>query len=198
VTQIFLNYRTDDERFGVAMLDRELSERFGSGAVFFASKSIELGAAWEPSMFRAVAAADAVLVVMGRRWLSAKDEQGNPRIGDPADFVRREIKQALETGKQVIPVRLDTPRIEPADLPADIRELAGLQDIVVRFRHAKIDIDLLAKRLRQQIPALREVTAPETRPAGKFGSVHARTVGGVWQAEQMTFGDFYAGPPSTN
>ncbi|WP_409492487.1 toll/interleukin-1 receptor domain-containing protein [Amycolatopsis sp. cmx-11-12] len=157
MTQIFLNYRSeDDEAFGVAMLDQALSDRFGDDAVFLASKSVELGSAWETDMFEAVKESSALLVIMGRRWLDAKDENGGRRIDDPKDFVRREILTALELGKKVIPVRLASKRLKVDDLPEELRPLISRQDIEVRFRNYRVDVELLAQRLRQEIPELRK------------------------------------------
>ncbi|MBN6039296.1 toll/interleukin-1 receptor domain-containing protein [Amycolatopsis sp. 195334CR] len=168
MTQIFLNYRTTDEPFGVAMLDEALSERFGPSAVFFASKSIPLGTSWEQEMFRAVGASTAVLVIMGRRWADAVDEHGTRLLERPDDFVRREILRARETGKQVIPVLLETTRVPAEKLPGELRWLAACQDIKVGFRSSKIDIDRLATKLRNQIPELREAKPPpEKNRSGK-------------------------------
>jgi hypothetical protein len=154
VTQVFLNYRRADEPFGVAMLDRELSARFGSEAVFFASKSIQLGARWEEEMFTAVERSTALLAVMGRRWLDEADDTGRRRIDDEKDFVRREILLALQRGKPVIPVRLGIPRLSPADLPPELRELPEMQDIELQFRTAGPDLDRLETKLRRLIPEL--------------------------------------------
>lgn len=191
MTQVFLNYRTEDEPFGVAMLDQELSHRFGSAAVFLASKSIPLGSDWEPQLFDAVAKSTAVLVVMGRHWRNAKNRR---RLDDPADHVRREIRHALDLGKQVIPVRLAVKRLSTEDLPDELSELAGKQDIEVRFRSAKIDVDRLATKLSELIPALRETTATPSTSAPKFLVENSR-VDNLLQAETITFsGGFHAGP----
>jgi len=156
-TQVFINYRVTDEPFGAAMLDIALSERFGTAAVFLASKSIPLGSAWEEEMFAAVAASAAVLVLMGRNWLDARDKDGRRRIEDPADFVRREILMAMKLGKNVIPVRLGMPRLTDAEpLPDELAGLRRRQDIEVRYRSAKIDMDLLADRLTSLIPELKD------------------------------------------
>ncbi|MEU3765873.1 toll/interleukin-1 receptor domain-containing protein [Amycolatopsis keratiniphila] len=193
--KIFLNYRTADDRFGVALLDHELSRAFGPETVFFASKSIELGADWEKSMFDAVAESEAVLVVMGRHWLGDVDEAGLRRIDDPQDFVRREILLAFELGKRVIPVRLDVPdRVRADDLPEELRPLSELQDIAIGFRSASPDIDRLAARLRELIPGLRAQPAPKSASAGKF-TAYAHEGGVVSQYDQVTVnGDFHAGP----
>jgi hypothetical protein len=191
VTQVFLNYRADDEPFGVAMLDQELSQRFGSAAVFLASKSIPLGSDWEPQMFDAVAKSTAVLVVVGRHWRNAKNRR---RLNDPADYVRREIRHALDLGKQVIPVRLAVPRLSTKDLPVALSELAGKQDIEVRFRSAKIDVDRLAAKLSELIPALRALSAPPPKTTSK-NLVENSRVGTLLQADSISVsGDFHAGP----
>jgi hypothetical protein len=162
-TQVFLNYRVADEPYGAAMLDIALSERFGTAAVFLASKSITLGSAWEEEMFAAVSASAAVLVIMGGNWLDACDKDGRRRLEDPADFVRREILLAMELGKNVIPVRLNVARLTDASpLPAELAGLLLYQDIEVRYRAAKIDMDRLADRLTSLIP---ELKAPPVQPA---------------------------------
>lgn len=192
MTQIFLNYRTDDEPFGVQLLDRELSERFGDDVVFFASRSIELGDDWHKRMFEAVGKSAALLVVIGRNWLDAKDEHGARRLDDPADFVRREIRAGLKLNKKVIPVRLDVPRLKAEQLPESLRGLAGRQDIEIRRRKARMDIDDLAKKLRGQIPALSEKppAAEPPAPVKDAGHITANTV----ITGNVRMRDFHAGP----
>jgi hypothetical protein len=194
-TQVFLNYRVADEPFGAAMLDIALSERFGTAAVFLASKSIPLGSAWEEEMFAAVAASAAVLVVMGRNWLDACDKDGRRRIEDPADFVRREILLAMELGKNVIPVRLGVPRLaDAAPLPDELAGLRGRQDIEVRYRSAKIDMDRLADKLTSLIP---ELKAPVVKPAASTFAVHgpvqnATYIQGLKVRRDFTIGTHYS------
>jgi len=192
--QVFLNYRVVDEPFGVAMLDQALSERFGSTAVFLASKSIPLGAEWRRQMYQAVAASTALLVIIGRNWVDAKDDQGRRALDNDDDFVRNEILLAFQLEKQVIPVRLGVPRVSAGCLPDELKKLLDCQDIEVRFRSARIDIDRLASKLREQIPALR-AAGPVKTEAFKGNLVQAEHVGQSFQSEQMTFsGDFHAGP----
>jgi TIR domain len=194
MTQVFLNYRVVDEPFGVAMLDQALSERFGSAAVFLASKSIPLGARWRRQMYQAVADSTALLVIIGRNWVDAKDDQGRRALDNTDDFVRNEILLAFELEKQVIPVRLGVPRVPAERLPDELKKLIDCQDIEVRFRSARIDIDRLASKLREQIPALR-AAGPVKAEAFKGNLVQAERVGQVFQSEKMNFsGDFHAGP----
>jgi hypothetical protein len=194
VPQVFLNYRSADEPFGVTMLDRELSRRFGSAAVFLASKSIPLGAEWEKEMFRAVERSLALLVVMGRNWLTAS-KNGRRCIDDPDDFVRREILTALDHGKKVIPVRLDIDPIPAGELPEELRPMVAKQGIRVRFRSAALDMDHLVMKLRQEIPELPRTDQPNTERA-REASVVADWVGSVstYHGDVHVNGDFNAGP----
>ncbi|MCR6481761.1 toll/interleukin-1 receptor domain-containing protein [Amycolatopsis sp. OK19-0408] len=199
MTQVFLSYRTTDEPFAVAFLDHELTREFGPGAVFFASRSIDLGADWEPAMFAAVTASDAVLVIIGPRWLTAADKNGRRRLDDPDDFVRREVELGLRLNKQVIPVHLE--RRHPLDrttLPEPLWDLAAKQSTVVAFRNSEPDIGRLVTRLRRQIPGLRPAR-PATSPANDHSThntVHGPVHGTVFQTGKQIGGIFFGGPPA--
>jgi hypothetical protein len=165
VTQVFLNYRAADEPFSVGMLDQILSKEFGSSAVFFASKSIELGSLWEPEMFTAVEKSVAVLVVIGRFWLTATDDDGVLLLGKEDDFVRREILLGMQTGKKVIPVLLGTRRPKRGELPEALRPLAERQSISIAYRSTGLDIGRLVTKLREEIPELRKLgSSPDALP----------------------------------
>lgn len=193
MTQVFLNYRHADEPFGVAMLDRELSARFGSEAVFFASKSIQLGARWEPEMFGAVKESTALLVVMGRYWLTDTDETGRRRLDNPDDFVRREILLALDLHKEVIPVRLGVPRPDSADLPPELRPLLDRHDIELKFRTAGPDLDRLEAKLRRLLPGLADRRAAKTSD-GTAAKVTYRDHASHYDIRDLTVDTFHAGP----
>lgn len=193
MTHVFLNYRGVDEPFGVAMLDRELSARFGSEAVFFASKSIQLGAAWEKELFDAVERSDALLVIMGRHWLADVDETGRRRIDDPDDYVRREILLALQLGKNVIPVRLGVPRPGHEDLPLELRGLLVRQDIELRFRTAGPDLDRLETKLRRLIPGLADLAPRKPRHEPARATTY-RDHASHYDIHDITVDTFHAGP----
>ena len=198
MTQVFLNYRTVDEPLGAGMLDQILSQKFGSSAVFFASKSIELGARWEPEMFNAVRESVAVLVIMGRFCLTATDENGVRLIDKEDDFVRREILLGIEEQKKIIPVLLGTPRPKRADLPEALRPLALRQSISIAYRSTGPDIDRLVAKLREQIPELRKPERKKSKPephlpAANIGN-YARTNNG--SMTNINAHTFNAGPQS--
>ena len=201
MTQVFLSYRTDDAAFAAAFFDHELTREFGPDAVFFASRSIALGADWEHAMFAAVSRSDAVLVIMGPRWLTATGSDGRRRLDDPHDFVRREVELGLRLDKQVIPVHLERRhRIDPATLPESLRALASRQGAVVEFRNSKPDIARLVARLRRQIPSL-AAAAPDERRVGAavdnsvHNAINGTVSGNVIQSGKQIGGIFFGSPP---
>ena len=64
-----------------------------------------------------------------QRWVTAADPRtGGPRLHNPQDFVRIEIRRALARNIPVVPVILDGAAIpEERSLPDDMRELAQRQ-----------------------------------------------------------------------
>lgn len=151
---VFINYRTEDEPFGAALVDHELSARFGSDQVFRASKSIRPGDDFAEAIPAAVRRSAALLVIMGPRWLNATDDSGRRRLDLPDDWVRLEIAEALRHRVRVIPllVNVDMPR--PEDLPADIAALARCQYLRLHYRNSRHDISRIAEELFVLIPEL--------------------------------------------
>jgi hypothetical protein len=192
VTQVFLNYRAADEGFGVHLLDRELSDRFGSAQVFFASKSIPLGAEWEKVMLSAVERSDALLAIIGRHWLTACDGNEQRLIDRSDDFVRRELLLAHRLDKKIIPVRLGVPRVTKRQLPKVLSWLPECQDIEVRFRSARADLDQLANKLRTLLPELGEKPRTTTQ-SGTRTYTNNGPVNNLWQIENSTIRDFHVG-----
>lgn len=159
---VFLNYRTDDEEFAATLIDRALSDRFGTGQVFRASKSIPPGSDFEREILAAVRQSAVLLAVIGTRWLTAMDSSGRRRLDDPADWVRREIAEAIRCAIPVVPVLVDkTERLTGAPLPADIAPLAKAQYVRVDHRDADHDLAQLAAKLIALVPELTSPAKPQ-------------------------------------
>jgi len=133
---IFINYRDDGSDTAAVLIDRELAARFGSDRVFLDSRSIPAGADFAEELLGRVRAGSVLLVVIGPRWLTLTDAAGQRRIDDPADWVRREIAEALTHGLRVIPVLTNDVKLPTeADLPADIAGLSRRQHVSLRRRY---------------------------------------------------------------
>ncbi|AAZ54766.1 hypothetical protein JCM3263A_11900 [Thermobifida fusca] len=138
---VFVNYRNNDEEATATLLDQHLSKRFGSNAVFRASKSIQPGDDYRERLLNAVRRSEVLLAVIGSRWLDATAERGGRKLDDPHDWVRQEILEALAYQVRVIPVLVgDVRPLSPASLPQPLEPLAHCQ--YLRFSHRNADADL--------------------------------------------------------
>ena len=120
---IFISYRREDSAGHAGRLYDRLFAHFGPDHLFMDVDRIEPGEDFVQVIETAVGSCDVVLVIIGRRWLTAGD--GNARrLDNPKDFVRLEIATALKRDVRVIPVLVaDATMPGEHDLPAD---LAGL------------------------------------------------------------------------
>jgi len=122
---VFINYRGEDSQTAAALIDRELTARFGSDQVFLDCRSIPTGSDFAEQLLERVRACSVLLVVIGPRWLTLADDAGHRRIDDPQDWLRREIVEALALGLRVIPVLTDGVTLPTqAQLPQDIAGLS--------------------------------------------------------------------------
>ena len=58
----------------------------------------------------ALNSSDVFLLIIGPTWLTALDEDGNQRISNPEDYVRRELLAARRSGIRIIPLVVDVQR----------------------------------------------------------------------------------------
>ena len=114
---VFISYRRDDTLDICQHLAGRLMARLGKHNVFLDIDSLTGGESFPQRLEQALRACDAVVVVIGPRWLSIADQYGRRRLDDPRDFVRGEILGALRSGKAIIPVL-----VHGAGMPA-VREL---------------------------------------------------------------------------
>lgn len=142
--QVFISYRRDDSAGYARALHDALARRFGAGRVFIDVDDIAAGQRFAQVIAGAVGRAQVLLVLIGPRWLGAR-EGAPPRLHEPGDFVRREVEAGLAQGVHVVPVLLDgTPMPAAAQLPATLRELAACHAVELRGSRWEADLaDLL-------------------------------------------------------
>ncbi|MGW5052746.1 toll/interleukin-1 receptor domain-containing protein [Actinokineospora sp. NPDC004072] len=173
--RVFVNYRTGDGEHIALLVSRFLSARLGAENVFFASRSIPAGAEFDRELLRNVWRSDALVAVIGARWLAARD-----RLDDPHDWVRREIAEALSHQVTVIPLLVDAvPRPAAADLPEPLAGLAKCQGIRLHVPDADAGLERLAAALGA--PAAAPANAPVR--GGGIGSITATTVTALTDAQ---------------
>lgn len=92
---IFLCYRTKDDSSGTAAICDVLVEEFGIDAVFKDENSVPPGENFEEFIEARVQECLVVVVVIGRAWLEATDEDGRRCLSKRSDWVRTEMKCPL-------------------------------------------------------------------------------------------------------
>ena len=132
--KIFISYRREDSEATANHLYEKLEDYFGSQNVFFDVDTIPIGRNFVEYLDEQVSQCDVLLAVIGKRWLEAKDENGDVRLQDENDFVRIEITSALNRERiTVVPVLVEGAKIPPrADLPPTMNELSVLNAAQVR------------------------------------------------------------------
>lgn len=144
---VFLSYRRDDAAGFAGRLADDLEAGLGGGGVFRDVDDIRPGEDFAQAIQAQLRGVDAVLVMIGPRWLTAA-AGGGRRLDDAEDFVRREIEAALASGKPVIPVLVGGAVMPAAaDLPAAISGLARRQAVVLRDDGWRDDVARLVSHL---------------------------------------------------
>jgi tetratricopeptide (TPR) repeat protein len=165
--KVFISYRRDDTIAIAGRIRDHLSNAFGSDNVYFDIDTIPFGVDFRQHIDKMVAGCDAVLVLIGRRYLDVTDDAGVRRLENPHDFVRLEVEAALRRGIPVVPILVDGATMpNETQLPEGMSELAFRNGIAVRYDpdfHS--DMNRLVNGLSPGgVPA---ATTPATKTAAK-------------------------------
>lgn len=154
--RIFISYRRDETAYPAGWLYDRLAQHFGAGQIFKDVDSIELGDDFVQVITRAVGSCDVLLALIGERWLTITDAQGQRRLDDPDDFVRLEIEAALARNVRIIPILVDGARMPNADeLPAGLASLARRQALELSPSRFEYDTNRLLKILDMTLAEVR-------------------------------------------
>ena len=164
---IFINYRNADARFGAAATYELLAGRFERSRIFLDNQSMGPGSIYPKQINAALESTRILVVLIGPAWLAGTDG-AQPPIHRETDWVRREIRRAIERVIPIVPVLLDGATLpDPELLPADIRSLAHRQTTSVRHRTLGVDVRRLADHLADLVRGAPAVPAgvPHELPA---------------------------------
>ena len=131
---VFVSYRRIDSAAAAGRIYDRLTKEFGRKRVFMdVEGGIAQGADFPTEIARALTAASAVLVVIGRQWMTCTDAAGAPRISINDDWVANEVASALDRNILVLPILVDGARMPPARvLPQRIAALSRKQACEIR------------------------------------------------------------------
>jgi hypothetical protein len=161
MTKIFISYRRTDSQGWAGRLAEDLTRSFGDVAGFFDVESILPGDDFVDAIEKALAEAEAVIVLVGPQWLSASFPDGRRRLDEPNDFVAIEIATALVRHVRVIPVLLAgmaMPRAE--QLPKPIASLARKQGLELSDTRWDYDCERLVAEIERSTSLRRLPTTP--------------------------------------
>jgi hypothetical protein len=190
LAEVFVSYRSDDEPYAAAEIYAVLARLLGEHQVFRDCDSVTAGTHYPPAIRQALDRCDAMVVVIGPRWLRATKAAGGRRLDEPEDWIRFELRNAFARGIPILPVLLDRVAPLPAkELPEDIRQLAYLQTIRVRHQFLSTDLGELVDALIALVPRLRgdpppPSGAPERDPVNVWNQQNAPAEGGIVYANQ--------------
>jgi hypothetical protein len=145
---VFINYRREDSDGDTRAIYNRLAEETSESNLFLDVEAIDAGENWRTRIDSMLKKVDAVVVVIGPRWLEIFNARA---AAGTFDSVRTEIAASLKRSDvQVIPVTVNGARV-PAQsaLPEDIKGLTDLNAIEIRGSAWNSDVERLVKALRK-------------------------------------------------
>ncbi len=147
MSKIFISYRREDSKESVGRLHDHLKQRFDSQDIFFDVGTIKLGEDFALAIENFIATCDALLAVIGPRWLNCQKD-GRRRLANPNDHVRLEIASALRTDALVIPVLVAGAMMPaPNELPSDLVALSRRNALELSYNRFDYDVERLVSAL---------------------------------------------------
>lgn len=146
--RIFISYRRQDSAGFTGHLRERLEREFGKDHVFQDIEAIAAGAEFTAAIERSLDAADVQLVVIGKDWLTATDDEGRRRLDNADDYVAREVEVGLAKAIRVIPILADDATMpHAADLPERLRDLASRNARTIREARFAADVGELIQQI---------------------------------------------------
>ena len=153
---IFISYRRDDSAPYAGRLCDRLGAVFGAEQVFMDVDDIPPGADFSAHIRAKIGGCDALLAVIGKQWLTARNAEDQLRLSDPDDLVSREIALALQRRVVVIPVLVEGAGMpKAAELRSDLKPLAQRNGVTLSDENFHADVAKLIKAL-EVLPGLRK------------------------------------------
>ena len=145
--QIFISYRRDDSQWVTRALWERLQAIYGEDKVFMDVESIPLGVCFPDKLDQELAKADIYLVMIGSIWTQV-EKNGLKRLCDSNDVVRKEVEYAINSGRMLIPVLIDStsmPSLE--ELPDSLKDLRKYNALTLSHDRMSGDVDRLIDQI---------------------------------------------------
>ena len=150
--RIFISYRRIDSAGYAGRIADYFATNQPDVTVFMDINSIAPGANFPETIKNSLALSNVMLALIGPQWLQASTEAGLRRLDDPGDFVRLELKHAIEDQLTLVPILLDNTSMPAAsDLPQELRPLTQYNAFRLRHEAFRRDAEALAELLKPQL-----------------------------------------------
>jgi tetratricopeptide (TPR) repeat protein len=150
--EIFLSYRRGESAAVAGRISDRLGAHFGDKHVFMDIDDLRPGENFALELQKALERCGAFLVLIGPSWAGARDREGARRLDDPNDFVRMEVRTALEKGTRVLPVLVEGAAMpKPSELPAELAGLLRHQAHEVTHERFRADMDRLIAAIEESV-----------------------------------------------
>lgn len=150
---VFISYRRIDAGPYARLLQVQLGEHLPGTPVFMDLDSIEAGTDFAEAIKTGLDACCVLVALIGSRWLTLADDEGR-RLDNPDDYVRFEIRTALERCVRVIPVLVDGAKMpRRQQLPDDLGKLARLNPLEMSYDRYEYDESRLVTVIRKVLAA---------------------------------------------
>jgi hypothetical protein len=153
--QVFISYRRADAGKLADEIAIAIRRSFGRASVFIDTGDIPEGTRWSEVLEQRLEGMAALVCIMGPDWIGSV--AGRRRIDDPDDWVRHEIRRAIDRRIPILPVVADRAHVPVAsELPDEIRPMLAVQALEIRWLIDTLQkmIDWLANLL---VPPIRFV-----------------------------------------
>ncbi|MES0136441.1 toll/interleukin-1 receptor domain-containing protein [Mesorhizobium sp. M0016] len=151
---VFINYRRQTDSGVAGRAYDNLNRALPDASIFMDVDKLNPGDDFEVALARSLASCKIMLAIVGPQWAALTDEQGQVRLESPDDFVRKEIRTALQAGVRVIPVLVNGASMpKKSALPPDLQDLAKRQAMEVRHERFNDDMAAIASAIAK--PAAR-------------------------------------------
>jgi hypothetical protein len=151
---VFISYRRSDAGPYARLLQVQLSHHLPATPVFMDLDSIEAGTDFAEAIKAGVDSCRVLVALIGPKWLTLGDGEGRRRLDDPDDYVRFEIRTALERRVRVIPVLVDGATMpQRQQLPDDLGRLTRLNALQMSYDRYEYDESRLMTIIQKVLAA---------------------------------------------
>lgn len=187
-----MSYRREDTGWAAGWLFDRLADHYGRDQIFKDVDSIELGDDFVQVITDAVGSCHVFLALIGHRWLTVTDPDGQRCLDNPGDFVRLEIQAALTRHVRVIPILVDRAQMPHADqLPESLAPLARRQALELSPNRFGSDFQRLLPILNRTITTAQQWSCQQAEEAASRqrleieqlqGQLRGRAAARDWEA----------------